>query len=158
MLGVLVAAVLALSPSSADASCLATARAAVSTTKVVYPNLASSTSRVKPSELSTVICFDFTGDGRRDIAFSVFSGGTAGDIAWGILVGTGDVGMIVAITRSGYKLNLKRTGRNAVVTQPVYKADDPNCCPTAGFDHVAYRWSGKSFAVARRWHTKTFDP
>lgn len=158
VLGVLVAFALALSPSSADVSCLATARTAVSTTEVVYPNLAGSTSRLKPSEVSTAICFDFTGDGRRDIAFSVFSGGTAGDIAWGVLVGTGDVGMIVAVTGGGYKLALRRSGRAVVVTQPVYKADDPNCCPTGGFDHVARRWNGKTFAVARRWHTKTFTP
>lgn len=139
------------------ASCLSTAKAAVSSTVVRYPNLASSKSRLKASELSTTICFDFTGDGAKDIAFTVASGGTAGDIAWGILVASASKWK-PAIARGGYKLGVLRRARDLIVTQPIYKRNDPNCCPTGGFDHTSYRWNGTRFAVARTWHTKTYAP
>jgi hypothetical protein len=44
------------------------------------------------------------------------------------------------------------------VTQPIYKKNDPNCCPTGGFDHHRYHWNGARFVVARAWHTKSFRP
>jgi hypothetical protein len=158
-LGVALAAlaVTAAAHARSDATCLTTARAAVKTTKVLAPNLAGGRTRVTPRDVAFAICFDFTRDGRRDIAFTVYSGGTAGDIAWVVLLRQ-PASWQVAGFGGGYKLGLARIGRDVVVTQPVYKKNDPNCCPTGGFDHQAYRWNGVRFALVRSWHNKTFKP
>lgn len=150
-------AVTAAAQARSDATCLATARAAVKTTKVLAPNLAGARSRVTPRYVSFAICFDFTRDGRRDIAFTVYSGGTAGDIAWVVLVRQPSTWQVAAFG-GGYKLGLARIRSDVVVTQPVYKKSDPNCCPTGGFDHQAYRWNGVRFALVRSWHNKSFKP
>ena len=50
------------------------------------------------------------------------------------------------------------TSHDVVVSQPVYEKNDPNCCPTGGFDHERWHWSGKRFVVARSWHTRSYRP
>ena len=102
-----------------------------------------------------LLCFDLTRDGRRDLALTVASGGTAGDVAWLVLVGT-PTGSRVALARGGYKLLLVRRGRDLVETDPVYRNNDPNCCPTGGFDHTRWRWNGHRFAVVRSWHDRSY--
>jgi hypothetical protein len=113
--------------------------------------------RVDPMSVDQVICFDFTHDGRTDLAVSIASGGTAGDIGFVVFRAT-PAGWKVALTGDGYKLGLARAGRDLVETQPVYRKNDPNCCPTGGFDHRRFQWNGAKFVVARSWHTKTFRP
>jgi hypothetical protein len=121
------------------------------------PSLAGGTVRVQPSQADKVICFDFTRDGRTDMAVTLFSGGTAGDIAWVVFVAT-DAGWRPSLVRGGYKIGLWRTGGDLVVSQPVYRNDDPNCCPTGGFDHVRWHWNGSRFVAARRWHDTKYGP
>jgi hypothetical protein len=145
------------SAASAAASCLSTAKSAVAASKPRITNLAGEKSVVKPSELDTAICWDFTRDGRGDVAASVASGGTAGDVGWVVIVrtpsgwkfGHGDV---------GYKLGLFKVGNDVVVMNPVYKKNDPNCCPTGGFDHERWHWNGKTFVRVRIWHNKSYKP
>ncbi len=103
-----------------------------------------------------LICADLDGDGRTDMAFSVFSGGTAGDTAWVALRSTATGWKLVYRDLQDYKVALKRDGRDVVETTPVYRANDPNCCPSGGFDHRRFRWNGRTLAVVRRWHTKHF--
>jgi hypothetical protein len=135
----------------------ATARAAISATKVRVQTLGDSATRVDPRSVDEVICFDFTRDGRTDLAVSIASGGTAGDIGYVVFRGT-PAGWRVALKGGGYKLALARAGGDLVETQPVYKQNDPNCCPTGGFDHQRFHWNGTKFVLARAWHTKTFRP
>lgn len=108
-----------------------------------------------------VICHDFTGDGRPDLAVTIASGGTAGDVGFVVFRAVpfpGGPGWKVALRRDGYKLGLFRVDDDLVSSQPIYRKDDANCCPTGGFDHTRYRWNGTRFVVARSWHTKTFHP
>ena len=108
-----------------------------------------------------VMCHDFTGDGRPDLAVTIASGGTAGDVGFAVFrsiafkVGPG---WQVALNRKGYKLGLFRVGDDLVSSQPIYRKNDPNCCPTGGFDHVRFHWNGRRFVVARSWHTRSFRP
>lgn len=105
-----------------------------------------------------VICHDLTGDGRVDMAATVFSGGTAGDIAW-VLFRRTRSGWSLAFRRlEVYKVGLFLRGIDLVESQPIYRKDDPNCCPTGGFDHLRVRWNGARFVVSRRWHTNSFRP
>ena len=105
--------------------------------------------------VDTLICHDFDGDGRVDMAFTVFSGGTAGDTAWVVLRRTATGWQVARRQLHVYKVALARTGSDLVETQPVYSKNDPNCCPSGGFDHRRFRWNGRAFAVVRVWHDRS---
>jgi hypothetical protein len=100
-----------------------------------------------------LVCFDATGDGLTDMAVSLFSGGTAGDVGWVFFAAKGN-GWRLAGSGAGYKLAIRGAGKQLEVVQPVYRKNDPNCCPTGGFDRALYRWNGHKLAAARSWHTK----
>lgn len=153
------AAVAAAAPSPAGAaSCSqAGARAAIAAAKLRLRLIGPDKVLVSPSQASRVLCFDLTRDGKTDMAVSIASGGTAGDIGFVVFVAAGS-GWKVALTGAGYKLGIRREDGDLVTVQPVYNDNDPNCCPTGGFDHTRYHWNGKRFVVARTWHTKTFRP
>jgi hypothetical protein len=105
--------------------------------------------------VDTLICHDLTGDGRIDMAATLASGGTAGDIAWVAFVRTAAGWRLAASNPDGYKLGLVLSGRDLVESRPVYRTKDPNCCPTGGFDHRRLHWNGRALAVTRRWHDKS---
>jgi hypothetical protein len=117
--------------------------------------LGPDSARVDSKSADQVLCFDFTRDGRLDLAVTIASGGTAGDIGFAVFRSTA-AGWHVALARDGYKLGLSRVGADLVSSQPVYRKNDPNCCPTGGFDHVRYHWTGTHFAIVRSWHTRSF--
>jgi hypothetical protein len=119
------------------------------------PGLGDRQTLVTPRNVDEVICFDFTRDGRPDLAVSVASGGTAGDIGWIVLVRKGH-GWRLAHSQAGYKILLVLKGGDLVNTQPVYRKDDPNCCPTGGFDHERWHWNGARFVRIRAWHTRSY--
>jgi hypothetical protein len=157
--GAVVAALAVGSPPTAQgASCnLAAAKRAIAATKLRMKLLGDSTVRVAPSSADRVLCDDFTRDGRADLAVTIASGGTAGDVGFAVFRST-PAGWQVALARNGYKLGLFRVGGDPVSSQPVYRKNDPNCCPTGGFDHLRFHWNGKRFVVARSWHTRSFHP
>ena len=150
------AAVLTTTSAQAGACSRAAASAAIRQVKPHIPGLGDSPVLVTPSSADELICFDFTRDGRTDLAVTVASGGTAGDIGWIVLVRT-RIGWRLALTRGGYKIGLFRVAGDLVVSQPVYARDDPNCCPSRGFDHQRWHWNGEKFAVARTWHDSKYQ-
>jgi hypothetical protein len=135
----------------------ATARAAIKSTHLRLKLLGDTAEPVAPASADQVICFDFTRDGRLDLAVSIASGGTAGDIGFVVFRRTA-TGWRVALSGAGYKLGLARVGGDLVESQPVYRKNDPNCCPSGGFDHRRFHWNGARFVVIRAWHTKSFRP
>jgi hypothetical protein len=136
---------------------VAAARQAIRSTHPRMTMLANTPVRVDPASADQVLCFDFTRDGRTDLAVTIASGGTAGDIGFAVFRATAH-GWRVALTHGGYKIGLYRLGGDLADSRPVYRKDDPNCCPTGGFDHVRYHWNGTRFVVARRWHTRSHRP
>jgi len=90
------------------------------------------------------------------LAVSIASGGTAGDTAWLAFV-RDHSGWRVVKSGGGYKLGLSAHGGRLEVAQPVYRASDPNCCPTGGFDRVRYRFDGRRLVVTRSWHTRRYS-
>ena len=56
---------------------------------------------------------------------------------------------------AGYHLGIRRNGRDIVEEQPVFRKNDPNCCPSGGFDHRRWHWDGAKLAVLRSWHTRS---
>jgi len=86
-----------------------------------------------------VICHDLTGDGRRDMAFAIASGGTGGAFKFAVYRRTrsrsGRLGRRFSkvIERGfGSKTQLRRRGRRLQVFNPIFRDGDPNCCPTGG--------------------------
>jgi hypothetical protein len=130
---------------------VAGARAAIVHTRLRMKTIGDSATRVDPASADEVVCAGET------MGVTIASGGTAGDIGF-VLFRRTAAGWKVALTHGGYKLGLFRQGGDVVWSQPVYRKNDPNCCPSGGFDHVRYRWNGTRFVVARSWHTRAFAP
>lgn len=105
----------------------------------------------------TSICHDFTGDGRRDVAFAIASGGTGGAFAWAVFTRTdasgGPLGRLyrkAAEPHSGAHTGLRHQGRLIVVVNPIYGPNDPNCCPTGGQLRRFYRVEEGGVTLVRR--------
>jgi hypothetical protein len=109
---------------------------------------------VQAKSAGQVLCFDATGDRVTDMAVSLFSGGTAGDVGW-VFFAAKPGGWRLAGQGTGYKLLLRRTAAGLEVVQPVYRRSDPNCCPTGGFDHTVFRWNGTKLVTDRSFHTNS---
>lgn len=131
---------------------VADAKAAIVQTRVRAKLLGDSATRIQPSSIDEVICPD-----AQTIAVTIASGGTAGDIGF-VVFRRSEAGWTVALVHAGYKLGLSRSAADIVWSQPVYRKNDPNCCPGGGFDHVRYHWNGERYVVARSWHTSRFGP
>ena len=130
---------------------VAAAMAAIESGRPRVENLAGEMVRVDPSSAERLVC-----DGAT-MAVALASGGTAGDVGYVLFRRTAS-GWRVERTGPGYQLGVFALGADVQVVQPVYRKNDPNCCPTGGFDHVRWHWNGTRFVVARSWHTKSFRP
>jgi hypothetical protein len=87
-------------------------------------------------------CGDVTGDGVADALFTIASGGTAGDIRFGVLRGADGA---VLLFKPGYKVGIARhDSRSFDILQPHYGPNDPNCCPRS-FREQRYTWTGSRF-------------
>ena len=106
----------------------------------------------------TLICHDLTGDGVSELAVTVFSGGTAGDIAWVVYRRSSGRWRLAYTQLQVYKVGLFRVVGDLVDSQPIYRANDPNCCPSGGFGHGRFHWNGTTFRVVRTWHDASFRP
>ncbi|HEY8028231.1 MAG TPA: hypothetical protein VIE38_01850 [Gaiellaceae bacterium] len=106
---------------------------------------------VDPKSIDGLVCTDDT------MAIALASGGTAGDVGF-VLFHRTSSGWRVARTEGGYKIGVFKLGGDVQVVQPIYRFNDPNCCPTGGFEHVRFHWNGSRFVVGRSWHTRNFRP
>ena len=130
---------------------IAAAQAAVVRQHPKVEDLAGGPVQVDPNSLEGLVCAGDT------MAVALASGGTAGDVGF-VLFRRGASGWRVVKTGGGYKIGVVKAGADIQIVQPVYLKNDPNCCPSGGFDRVQYHWNGMRFSVARSWHTKTFRP
>lgn len=141
---VLVLALLALLPGTAAAKTSNACKAAAAQARTQLPDYSS----LRPySDIGQALCFDFTGDGRRDLVVTRWEAMNHGAHYWAAFRhGRAGYTQILGLhdcCRRGRKFGtgiaLRRLGRDLVVSQPVYKPSDPLCCPTGG-DRVG-RWS-----------------
>lgn len=105
-----------------------------------------------------LICADLTGDGVRDLAATIFSGGTAGDTAWVVFRADGSRWRLAYRQLHAYKVGLFRSGRDMIESQPIYKKNDANCCPTGGVFHRRFHWVAGRLKIVRTWHDMRFRP
>ena len=166
ILAALAAAVSVVAPASAGtpprsplvARCTPTAAKTAILTTPALKSLRAYLAKGAGGGVDSLICHDLTGDGETDMAATIFSGGTAGDIAW-VVLRRSHGKWVLALRQLGlYKVGLFALAGDLVDSQPVYRKNDPNCCPTGGFDHRRFHWSGSRFVVVRRWHDSHFHP
>jgi hypothetical protein len=108
--------------------------------------------------VDAVLCGDLNRDGRPDMAVSYASGGSAGDTGWAIFVAAGRSWRLSFKQLEAYRAGIFLRRGDVVESQPIYLKNDPNCCPTGGFDHRRFHWNGRRFAVARAWHDRAYKP
>ena len=93
--------------------------------------------------IDAVICADLTGDGRAEGLFTVGSGGTQGDQAYGVLKGgprNGAGGIVMWLDRPGIAI-ARRSSTSYEIAYPRFAAGDAGCCPSA-YRIWRYVWRG----------------
>jgi hypothetical protein len=104
--------------------------------------------------IDRVVYGDLTGDGTPETVVTVFSGGTAGDIAFYVLTGEGSGLHALKYANREYKVGVAIVKGKLQVTRPVYAKNDPNCCPQH-LEITTYRWTGAKLVSASRRLIKT---
>jgi hypothetical protein len=101
-------------------------------------------------DVDLIRCGDVTKDGDTDALFTIGSGGTAGDVRFGVLRGSADGSAPeLVLFKQGYKIGIARRNRRSFeVIQPHYKAGEPNCCPSS-FRKRRYTWRGDHFKAGK---------
>jgi hypothetical protein len=120
------------SPAAAHVPC---SKAAI--TKIVKPNRFES--------ISSIACGDVTNNGRRDVAYTLSSGGSGGNIEWGVVYERKRTRRIARFTGFSHYNMLRIKGPRVLVDSPIYTIGDPNCCPTGGTRTESAFWTGKRF-------------
>jgi hypothetical protein len=127
---------------------------ALCTASVIETTLAGAGQELGGEGVDLIRCGDVTGDGATDAVFTVASGGTAGDIHFGVIEGSGDGGEVV-LYKDAYKVGIARHSKTSFdVLQPFYGAHDPNCCPSS-FRQTRYTWTGTKFKAGKAKKLKT---
>jgi hypothetical protein len=93
--------------------------------------------------IDAVICADLTGDGRAEGLFTVLSGGSQGDLAYGVLKGgpnNGAGGIVMWLDRPGIAI-ARRSSTSYEIAFPRFASGDADCCPSA-YRIWRYVWRG----------------
>ena len=93
------------------------------------------------------ICRDLTGDGERELAFTLSLGGSGGDVHWGILRRSVSGRLTVAPWESGRGFGIRLENGELAVASPVYRRGDLGCCPTGGYRVRRVGWNGARFVI-----------
>jgi hypothetical protein len=105
------------------------------------------------ADVDLVRCGDVTADGTTDAVFTINSGGTAGDIRFGVYRGGASPKLV--LFKPAYKVGIARHDRRSFdVLQPHYGPDDANCCPSS-FRERRYTWAGSRFTAGPTKKLKT---
>lgn len=130
--------------SQADARTTSACRSAAARERAALPYY---TQFLPYSKIGQALCFDFTGDGRRDLVVTRWEAMNHGAHYWAAFkhVGSRYVRLVgrhdccSAKPNFGMGIAIRRQGPDIVVEQPVYRSDDAYCCPTGG--SKLGRWS-----------------
>jgi hypothetical protein len=95
--------------------------------------------------ITTVRCADLDANGTRDAAWTLDSGGSGGDIAWGIVYVRGGTRHVATFDGHTHYVKPRIEGRRLLIDSPIYKPADPNCCPTGGTRTESATWNGRRF-------------
>ena len=113
--------------------------------------------------LAAVKCLRIDDDTRYDALFAIFSGGTAGNIAWGAARGgPSGHGALIKLTTShsqlGVGIRQTEIGPVPAIAYPVFRPGDGNCCASGGFVIQTYDWLDGTLQPSTRTKAKHFPP
>jgi hypothetical protein len=100
------------------------------------------------NRIGQTLCFDFTGDGRRDIVFSGWVYANHGAHYWAAFQARADGWTRVIFKRDCCRvrratgMRISHSGATLIVSQPIYRKGDPACCPMGGTRTGRWRWTG----------------
>lgn len=96
-----------------------------------------------------VLYADLTGDGLEEAVVPIFSGGTAGNLAFLVLSYQEDgLGAILSKVPEGGSVRVSLKEGQLVESQPVYQEGDVPGFPTQ-IRNIYYKWDGEKLAVER---------
>jgi Tol biopolymer transport system component len=98
------------------------------------------------------LCVDFTRDGKRDLVVLFNGNGSGGVLAWATFERASHDWKLV-LFRKGGRVEVRSVRGDLVETQPIYRKNDSDCCPSGGVAHRQYHWSSDRPRLARAWHT-----
>ena len=106
--------------------------------------------------VDVIRCGDVNGDGIKDALFTIGSGGTAGDVRFGVVSGQANgVADQLLLWKSGYKVGVALHNKTSFdVLQPHYGKNDANCCPSS-FREYRETWNGTHFKAGKSKSLKT---
>jgi hypothetical protein len=95
-----------------------------------------------------IVYADLTEDGAEEGILPVSSGGEGGDIALFVFgMADGTVEELLRVTSDRLAFDVEEGA--LVVTEPVFAAGDPQCCPSQ-LQRTTYRWDGSAISVAEQ--------
>jgi len=109
---------------------------------------------VNDGGVDRLLCFDATGDGTRDVLYTISGGGSGGAFDWGFIAADGSEPRVVTRGGGGSRLGISRRGRRPEVANPIYRRSDANCCPSGGARIRTFRWNGTRLALASTRRTR----
>src|SRR3954452_4591416 len=137
---------LAMAPAAADAKTSAACRKVAKQYRATLPDY----SALQPySSQGEALCFDFTGDGLRDLVVTRWEAMNHGAHYWaafrhrrnGTYVQIAGMHDCCSSKKRSAGISIDHTGKELQVSQPLYLKGDPLCCPTGGVvtGHWRYR-------------------
>lgn len=97
--------------------------------------------------LLEVVYGDLTGDGADEAVVLIPSGGTMGNIGFLVYTMEGS-DLRLLLDRLGIWVAVEIEGKQLIQVQPLYSADDPECCPSQ-LKRTYYEWDGSALVVDR---------
>jgi hypothetical protein len=152
----LLAALLALAlPAAAGAKTTKACDRAGDAARAALPDYASLTPY---SSIGQTLCFDFTGDGRRDLVITRWLGMNHGAHEWAAYVHEGSRYVMVrhmadccsGKPRYALGVGIRRRGTALEVSEPIFKKSDALCCPSGGLRIARWRWVDGALRVVYR--------
>jgi len=95
-----------------------------------------------------VLCGSFTGPGSRTMVVSIWGPGNSGPAEWAVFRWYGNTWQF--LMKQPAAASITAAGNDIRQTLPIYRPNDPRCCPTGGTKSRLWHWNGSRF-VASPW-------
>jgi hypothetical protein len=93
--------------------------------------------------IAEVLCHDFTGHGQKDMVVFVQDGAQVTS-EW-LAFRRHYSGWTLIFRRKTQAVDLGLAGGSIEEWEPIFRANDPDCCPSGGQTYRLFHWNGKQF-------------
>ena len=102
----------------------------------------------EPFSVVKVVCHDFTGDGRRDMAALLMCCTAASPTPLAIFQNRGDRWRLRFSQVRRLVYGIRTRGSDLILRSPHFEISDPLCCPSS-YRRYRLRWAGNRFVLRR---------